>query len=218
MNVHRGGRVTNFCDRLGSLLSSRECEIENESDFLASAVLVPLVRDNGRLGILFEVRSAGLSWQPGDICFPGGKIEIDDGSPLDAAVRETKEELQIPAEAIDIIGPLDYMVSPIGVLLHPFAAYIRDYSLVRPKAEEVAEVFVAPLEYLLAVEPMTAHMEVATRPLPDFPLDMVAASYARDWKRRATYPVLFYQYGGHVIWGLTARVLYGFLNICRRAV
>ena len=218
MNVHRGGRVTNFCDRLGSLLQGRNCEIENESDFLASAVLVPLVRENGRLGILFEVRSAGLSWQPGDICFPGGKIEIDDASPLDAAVRETKEELQIPGDSIDIIGPLDYMVSPIGVLLHPFAAHIRDYSLVRPKSEEVAEVFVAPLEYLLAAEPMTAHMEVATRPLPDFPLDMVAASYARDWKRRTTYPVLFYQYGGHVIWGLTARVLYGFLNICRRVV
>ena len=40
-------------------------------------------------------------------------------------------------------------------------------------------------------------------------------SYAKDWKRRTTYPVLFYQYGGHVIWGLTARVLFGFLNVCR---
>ena len=210
--------MTDFCDRVGALLKNRPCEIENESDFLSSAVLVPLVRENGRLGILFEVRSAGLSWQPGDICFPGGRIDLDDASPLAAAVRETQEELQVPAETIDIIGPLDYMISPIGVMLYPFAAYIRDFSLVRPNAEEVAEVFIAPLEYLLAVEPMTAHMEVATRPLSDFPLDMVEASYARDWKRRTTYPVLFYQYGGHVIWGLTARVLYGFLNVCRRAV
>ena len=73
----------------------------------------------------------------------------------------------------------------------------------------------APLDYLLSSEPLMAHMELATRPLPDFPLELLENSYAKDWKRRTTYPVLFYQYDGHVIWGLTARVLFGFLNICR---
>ena len=199
-------------------MRDRGCEIENESDYLTSAVLVPLVRENGRLGVLFEVRSAGLNWQPGDICFPGGKIELDDANPLAAAMRETQEELDVSATDIDVIGPLNHMVSPIGVIIYPFAAYIRDVALVRPDAKEVSEVFVAPLEYLLAEEPLTAHMELATRPLPDFPMDMVAASYAREWKRRTTYPVFFYQYGGHVIWGLTARVLYGFLNICRTVI
>ena len=210
--------MTDFCKRLGSVLQAKPCEIENETDYLASAVLVPLVRENGRLGVLFEVRSAALSWQPGDICFPGGKIELDDPDPLAAALRETQEELQVPAADIEVIGPLNYMVSPIGVMLYPFAAYIRDISLIQPKKEEVAEFFIAPLEYLLAEEPLTAHMELATRPLPDFPLDMMEASYTRDWKRRTTYPVLFYQYGGHVIWGLTARVLYGFLNTCRKVI
>ncbi len=210
--------MTDFCNRLGSVLRAKPCEIENETDYLASAVLVPLVRENGRLGVLFEVRSAALSWQPGDICFPGGKIELDDPDPLSAALRETQEELQVPAADIEVIGPLNYMVSPIGVMLYPFAAYIRDISLIQPKKEEVSEIFIAPLEYLLAEEPLTAHMELATRPLPDFPLDLVEASYARDWKRRTTYPVLFYQYGGHVIWGLTARVLYGFLNTCRKVI
>ena len=210
--------MTDFCDRLGSVLQARMCEIENESDYRASAVLVRLVRENGRLGVLFEVRSAGLNWQPGDICFPGGKIELDDADPLSAAVRETQEELQLPESAIDLIGPLNYVVSPIGVMLYPFAAYIRDFSLIRPNPEEVAEIFVAPLEYLLAAEPLTAHMELATRPLADFPLDLISSSYEREWKRRTTYPVQFYQYGGHVIWGLTARVLYGFLNLCRTAI
>ena len=210
--------MTDFCDRLGGLLRTKPSEIENETDYLVSAVLVPLVRENGRLGVLFEVRSAALSWQPGDICFPGGKIELDDPDPLSAALRETQEELQVPAADIDVIGPLNYMVSPIGVMIHPFAAYIKDISLIRPNKEEVEEFFVAPLEYLLAEEPLTAHMEVATRPLPDFPLELLASTYTRDWKRRTTYPVLFYQFGGHVIWGLTARVLYGFLNTCRMVV
>ena len=204
-----------FCERLGKILRDRNCEIENESDYLSSAVLVPLVRREGRLGVLFEVRSAALTWQPGDICFPGGRIELDDAGPEAAAVRETREELSLPDDAVDVIGPLNTMVSPIGVMIYPFAAYIRDFDLIRPNHGEVSEVFVAPLDYLLAVEPLTAHMEVATRPLPDFPLNLLEVSYARDWKRRTTYPVMFYQYGGHVIWGLTARVLYGFLNVCR---
>jgi peroxisomal coenzyme A diphosphatase NUDT7 len=210
--------VTGFCDRLGKVLHSRGCEIENESDYLSSAVLVPLVRHNGRLGVLFEVRSAELSWQPGDICFPGGRIELDDAGPEAAALRETQEELGLPAEAIQMIGPLNYMVSPIGVMIHPFAAYISNFDLIHPNHGEVGEVFVAPIDYLMAAEPLTAHMELATRPLPDFPLNLMEASYARDWKRRTTYPVLFYQYGGHVIWGLTARVLYGFLEVCRSLV
>ena len=207
--------MTDFCDRLGAALRSQRCEIENENEYLSSAVLVPLVRKNGRLGLLFEVRSTALNWQPGDICFPGGRIELDDAGPQAAAMRETQEELGLPADAIEFIGPLNYVVSPIGVMIHPFAAYIKDFDLIHPNHGEVAEVFVAPLDYLLAAEPLTAHMELATRPLPDFPLNLVEASYARDWKRRTTYPVLFYQYDGHVIWGLTARVLWGFLNVCQ---
>ena len=204
-----------LCERLGKLLHSRGCEIENETDYLRSAVLVPLVRREGRLGILFEVRSAALTWQPGDICFPGGRIELDDAGSEAAAVRETREELSLPDSAIEVIGPLNSMVSPIGVMIHPYAAFINNFDLIRPNHGEVSEVFVAPLDYLLAVEPLTAHMEVATRPLADFPLNLLPPSYARDWKRRTTYPVLFYQYGGHVSWGLTARVLYGFLDVCR---
>ena len=204
-----------LCERLGKLLQSRGCEIENETDYLRSAVLVPLVRREGRLGVLFEVRSTALTWQPGDICFPGGRIELDDAGSEAAAVRETREDLSLPDSAIEVIGPLNSMVSPIGVMIHPYAAFINNFDLIRPNHGEVSEVFVAPLDYLLAVEPLTAHMEVATRPLADFPLNLLPPSYARDWKRRTTYPVLFYQYGGHVIWGLTARVLYGFLNVCR---
>lgn len=207
--------MTDFCSRLGGVLGSRSCDIENESDYFTSAVIVPIVRHNGRLGVLFEVRSAGLNWQPGDICFPGGRIELDDDGPSAAALRETREELGLTDDDIELLGPLSYMVSPIGIMLYPFVAYIRDFDRIRPNHGEVAEVFVVPLDYLLDAEPLTAHMELATRPLPDFPLDLLASSYAKDWKRRTTYQVLFYQYDGHVIWGLTARVLFGFLNICR---
>ena len=54
--------MTDFCGRLSNVLNNRSCDIENESDYFTSAVLVPLVRQNGKLGVLFEVRSSGLNW------------------------------------------------------------------------------------------------------------------------------------------------------------
>ena len=61
------------------------------------AVLVPLVERDGEVYVLYEVRAATMRRQPGEVCFPGGHIEGDE-SPENCAVRETWEELGIPAE------------------------------------------------------------------------------------------------------------------------
>ncbi|MDR3566254.1 MAG: CoA pyrophosphatase [Negativicutes bacterium] len=208
-------KVEQFCGQLQEALAGRVPKIQNETDYFSSAVVVPLIRQGDELGVLFEVRSAKLAWQPGQICFPGGRIEPYDANPEAAAQRETCEELGLTTDDFQLFGQLDYMVSPIGVIVYPYAGYIYDLTQVCPSKDEVAEVFVVPLEYLLATEPQTADMEVATRPLPGFPHQLVPDDYPRDWLRRATYPVLFYQYGDHVIWGLTARLLYNFICICR---
>ena len=63
------------------------------------AVLVPLVEREGKLHILYEVRSQDMRRQPGEVCFPGGRIEGDE-TPEACAIRETEEELGIPAEAM----------------------------------------------------------------------------------------------------------------------
>lgn len=204
-----------FCRTLREKLSGRTIKIQNETDFFAAAVVLPLLKEKGELSVLFEVRSAQLGWQPGEICFPGGRIEADDAEPERAAVRETYEELRLAPGGLHILGPLDYLVSPIGVIIYPFAGYIADPAAIEPSAHEVAAVFTVPLRFFLETEPLAAQMEVATRPLPGFPADLVAAGYPPDWRRRASYPVLFYRYGGRVIWGLTARVMYSFVEICR---
>ena len=64
---------------------------------------------------MFEVRSSKLGWQPGDVCFPGGRIDDGDDSALAAALRETNEELGVDPSHIHVWGPLDYMESPVGV-------------------------------------------------------------------------------------------------------
>ncbi len=203
-----------FCERLAAGLAGRDIAIENEAEYLNSAVVVPLIRREGKLEVLFEVRAAHLDRQPNEICFPGGRIELGETA-LEAAVRETVEELGITTEQIHVLGPLNYVVAPIGIILHPFAAILADGVVLVPNTQEVAEVFTVPLEWLLVTKPQEALMEVATRPLDGFPLHLLPSDYPDDWKRRKTYPVLFYQYEKYVIWGLTARVLEGFIRLCR---
>lgn len=204
-----------FRQALKTKLTSRFVGIQNETDYFTSAVVLPLVPTGDDLALLFEVRSAQLAWQPGEICFPGGRIEPNDASPQQAAVRESCEELGLAGGALEILGPLDCLVSPIGVIIYPFVGFIAEPERIKPNPGEVAELFTVPLKFFLTNEPHSATMEVATRPLADFPLELMPATYPRGWRRRATYPVLFYKYGKHVIWGLSARMLYSFVQICR---
>lgn len=204
-----------FLQALNDELHAAEPRLDNESDFFRSAVLVPLVKKEDGLHILFEVRSTKLTWQPGEICFPGGKIEPQDQSPLAAAIRETAEELAISRDRISMLGPLPYLASPIGVMVFPFAGFLS-VADIHPSSDEVAECFTVPLSYLLQAEPVVGHMEMATRPLADVPLELLPSGYSKSWRRRITYPVRFYQYKEYVIWGLTGQVLYTFLEICRK--
>lgn len=207
--------MTKFCEQLKEALQLRPPSIENESDYFSSAVLIPLVSYKGELRILFEVRASTLSWQPGEICFPGGRIEHDDCSPLAAAIRETSEEIGVPEKLIQPLGAMDYIVSPIGVILYPFVGFIEKAEAVVPSCDEVGKIFSVPLEYLMSTEPVVGRMEVATRPLGEFPYHLLPAGYSQDWRRRAEYEVHFYQYKEYVIWGLTAKVLHKFLQVCK---
>ncbi|BBB90274.1 MAG TPA: NUDIX domain-containing protein [Methylomusa anaerophila] len=203
---------------LPAVLAIRQPGLGNEGDYIQAAITVPLIEKEGELAVLFEVRSQAVARQPGDICFPGGKIEANDVGPLAAAVRETSEELGVPAENIRILGALDYLISPIGVALYPFVAELSLPQNFTLSTGEVAEVFMVPLTYLLNAKPLVTEMEMATKPINGFPFDLLAENYPRGYRRRATYPVLFYKYDKYVIWGLTARVLEGFLKICRTIV
>lgn len=205
-----------FQDKLRKHLAFRSPKLMNEADYFQAAVVVPLIQKEGKLGVLFEVRSPHLAWQPSEICFPGGRIEASDPSPEAAAVRETAEELNLSSEYIKILGPLDYIVSAIGVIVYPFAGYIMDEEKIKPSRDEVAEVFVVPLEYLLANEPQYGIMDVGTKPVEGFPLELLPDKYPQDWRRRGAYPVLFYRYKEYVIWGLTARLLSDFIEVCRQ--
>lgn len=199
-----------FWQALSRALAQQHSKLGGEAESFAAAVLIPLLWRNGQLELLFEVRAHSLKWQPGEICFPGGRIEATDGSAEAAAVRETAEELGLDRAAIQVIGRLPAIHSPIGVVLHPVVGTWPAALPLAPGRGEVAATFTVPLAFFLHTEPKQAHMEMGTRPMEDFPFDWLA-DYPRGWKRRKTYPIWFYRYEGHVIWGLTAEVVRRFL-------
>lgn len=68
-----------------------------------------------------------------------------------------------------------------------------------------------PLDFLLKNPPRIAHMELTNKAGDDFPFDLLPRQ-PHEWNKRKGYHVYIYEYGGHVIWGMTARILHGFLN------
>ncbi|WP_027410516.1 NUDIX hydrolase [Anoxybacteroides tepidamans] len=176
------------------------------------AVLLPLVEQNGELHILFEVRSSQLRRQPGEICFPGGKVDASDKNEQEAAIRETCEELGVDSTAIYNVFPLDYIVSPFGMVIYPFAARLADPHLIKPNRAEVAEVFIVPLSFFQETKPEIYHVHFQPQPDPDFPFDKIPNGKNYRWRPRQM-DEYFYYYGDKVIWGLTARIVHHFIQL-----
>ncbi len=122
------------------------------------AVLAPLVRVNGQTHLLFEVRALHMRRQPGEVCFPGGRIERDE-TPLECAVRETTEELGVSRERIRVVGSIGliytWLNEPVDVVL----GEILDYEPGKLEAnpDEVHETFTVPFDYFMERAPKDSY-------------------------------------------------------------
>ena len=170
-----------------------------------SAVLIPLIKKDGRYHILFEVRSHNLSHQPGEICFPGGKREADETS-MQTAIRETCEELLMSESDIKMYGPLDYFLSPAGMRIDAYLGELTNYNG-QYSQDEVFEIFTVPLEFFQNNKPERYFNKVQMIPEDNFPFDKIPGGENYPWAK-GRYEVLFYEYEGHIIWGLTAKILF----------
>jgi len=170
------------------------------------AVLVPLVEAPDGLRLLFEVR-AGTVRQPREVCFPGGRAEEGETAE-DCALRETLEELSVPASEIRILGRSDFLVHQRGFLLQPVIGLISPAGMaaVRPSEAEVAEVFTAPAALFAGTPPEVYRYALEPRPPEDFPYAAIGISPDYPWGA-GTVDVPVWRYEGHVIWGMTARIL-----------
>lgn len=112
------------------------------------SILMPFAEKNGELLMLFEVRAMNLRRQPGEVCFPGGRIEAGE-STVECAVRETSEELGIAPERVRIIGCLGSLLSLLNEKINLFVGEITDYENrgINPNPGEVHKVFEVPFDF-----------------------------------------------------------------------
>ncbi len=185
------------------------------AELIKYAVFIPIVEVEGKPSILFEVRSHQMRRQPGEICFPGGKVDADDENEMVAAVRETSEELGIPMSDIEVTASLGVLVPPVQTGIYPFIGRIKSMDAIQPNKAEVEYVFTVPLEYLLQLEPEAHELKLGIVPTDAFPFHLIPGGKEYKFRKR-TIPEYFYTYQNHIIWGLTARILKEFLDHLKR--
>jgi len=149
-----------------------------------AAVLVPVVARR-EPSVLLTQRAAALPDHPGQIAFPGGKIELGE-TPLEAALRESDEEIGLDRGFIEPIGYLDLYMTTLGYRIVPTLARVLPGYSTRLNRSEVDDVFEIPLEFLMGPNNHQRH--------------------SREWKgmTRTYYAMPFRD---RYIWGVTAGIL-----------
>jgi 8-oxo-dGTP pyrophosphatase MutT (NUDIX family) len=152
----------------------------------SAAVLVPFVRREDSLSLLFTRRTAHLRTHAGQISFPGGAIETADADAVAAALRETFEETGIEAERVEPFGYLDGFETVSGYFVAPVAGFVQGDYRVHADPAEVDEVFEVPLGFILAPDRLRRF---------DF-----------DWQGR-TRTTFEFEWDGRRVWGATASII-----------
>lgn len=152
----------------------------------AAAVLVPLVNRPEGLQLLLTQRSSDLPHHPGQISFPGGRVEADDASHAAAALRETEEEVGLLGDKVSILGELGTYETRSGFRVTPIVGWIDPPFEVRPDPVEVADIFEVPLAHIFDRSNHLRHYRMYEQARRDF------------W---------VIPYGERYIWGATAAML-----------
>ncbi|WP_371185420.1 CoA pyrophosphatase [Thalassotalea maritima] len=159
---------------------------EHAGHLRQASVLIPIAVTNSGLQVILTKRAAHLKHHPGQISFPGGKVEANDASPLATALREAHEEIGLAISDVDIIGQLQTHHVTTGYAISPFIGFIPDDYPFVVDPGEVAEVFQVPFEHFVNE-------------------DNHVSFYVQRANR--THNVHFMPYLHYNIWGATAAIL-----------
>jgi len=162
-----------------------------DGDLTPAAVLVPVV-DRPEPTVILTQRPKTMRKHPGQISFPGGRMDPQDDGPVDTALREAEEEIGLPRAQVRVIGTADRYRTITGFEVTPVLAVVPPGLPLAPQPGEVDEMFEAPLHYLL--DPR--HQQVRTA----------------QWQghERCYFEI---EWEGRRIWGATAAMI---VNLARR--
>ena len=166
----------------------------NVSDVQAAAVLVPLFEADGETRIVLTRRPDTMPSHRGDVAFPGGKVHPEiDPTLRDAALREAEEEIGLPRTAVEVVAELDTISTVTSrFLVAPFVGVLAEPPELRPDPREVERVFHVGLSELMAE----------------------GVHRVEHWGTGVlTRDVHIFELEDETVWGLTARILSGFLTL-----
>ncbi|MBS0319557.1 MAG: CoA pyrophosphatase [Proteobacteria bacterium] len=167
-----------------------------EGPLRSAAVLVPLVDRGDAVNVLLTQRSASLSDHPGQISFPGGRVEPGDHDAIDAALRETVEETGLARKHVSVLGQLPHYATVSGYDVTPVVGWVTPpFTIVRDPVE-VDDVFEVPLAFLLEPANQLRHYR------------MIGAVRRDYWAL---------PFGERYIWGATAAMLVMLDRVLRAA-
>lgn len=191
-----GSPAGNLKDAIRDILGQRVAQRADRPGFRQAAVLLPLYQGEAGPHLVLTKRTELVPTHKGEISFPGGGFEEADGDLLTTALRETREEIGLRPEDVDIVGTLDdtvtvtsrHVVRPfVGLFPHPYPYRLDPF--------EIERLIHLPISALLRGAPFREE----------------------TWDREGRpVSVFFYDHDGDTVWGLTARILKQFVETVGR--
>ncbi|MBN05254.1 MAG: CoA pyrophosphatase [Ponticaulis sp.] len=167
----------------GDVIHLDDDDMDNLRD---AGVLIGIVDRGGELNVVLTERPKTMAKHPGQVAFPGGKVDPHDECPVDAALREANEEVGVEPEEVTLMGRSGLYLTRTGFRITPVVGLLPPDFVAKPDPHEVDDVFETPLSFLM--NPAN-HEEKSV-----------------EWKgRRHRYFEM--PHNGHYIWGVTAGVI-----------
>ena len=147
-----------------------------------ASVMVVLYVANENIFVLMTLRSKHLKIHPGEMSFPGGRYEDEDGDLLSTALRETKEEIGLELDDVLISATLPVVTTLTGYEVTPYVAILQTLPRIGELSDEVESIFEIPLIELLSTK-------------------------QRNLSGKARESKYVYWYGSNCVWGASAKIL-----------